>query len=42
MKYEDEAILEQGNETGSSTIFDDVFRTIAQKKIGRASCRERV
>lgn len=31
MKDEDTAILEQGNETGSSTIFDDVFRTIAQK-----------
>ncbi len=31
MKYEDGAILEQGNENGSSTIFDDVFRTIAQK-----------
>lgn len=31
MKYEDAAILEQGSETGGSTIFDDVFRTIAQK-----------
>lgn len=31
MKYEDAAILEQGSESGGSTIFDDVFRTIAQK-----------
>lgn len=31
MKYEDAAILEQGSEIDSSTIFDDVFRTIAQK-----------
>lgn len=31
MKYEDAAILEQGNENSGSTIFDDVFRTIAQK-----------
>lgn len=31
MKYEDAAIRERENETGSGTIFDDVFRTIAQK-----------
>lgn len=31
MGCEDVSILEQERENGGSTIFDDVFRTIAQK-----------
>ncbi|MCI8664821.1 MAG: hypothetical protein HFG69_16520 [Hungatella sp.] len=31
MKYEDADSIYQENGSGSGTIFDDVFRTIAQK-----------